>query len=94
MVSLEVAQGLRAALALRTPPGPSLQSQAYLWSKAERQSGRQGPYGKSAFIKIIASFNVSLRKGLPPPPPPVIGFDHKQLEAPGQSRISGKQPDF
>lgn len=39
MVSLEVAQGLRAALALRTPPGPSLQSQAYLWSKAEQQEG-------------------------------------------------------
>lgn len=39
MVSLEVSQGLRAALALRTPPSPSLQSQAYLWSKAEQQEG-------------------------------------------------------
>lgn len=95
MISLEVAEGLKAILALRTPPAPPCRVRPGCSMKQGRATGgegRGGPDGKSAFIKIIVSFNVSPRES--PPTPSYLVFYHKWLEAPGQSRVSGKKPDF
>lgn len=88
MMCLEDAQGLKAVSALGShPQPPGLPAVLGRIQYGARQTAR-GTQGKSPFIKIIISFNISQPKSLLPNPSNSL-FDHKQPEVSRQSRIPG-----